>query len=182
MPADPGTLGAPSPVTLRAAGGDDAAALTEIYNHYIRETIVTFEEEPVGADEMRGRMAEVTGRHLPWLVAEVDGLVVGYAYATPWRPRAAYRFATESTIYLAPDHVGRGVGTTLYSALLDRLRERDIHAIIGGIALPNPASIRLHERVGMRKVAHFPAVGFKFGQWIDVGYWQLTCDAAPRGR
>jgi phosphinothricin acetyltransferase len=182
MLADPGHPGAPAPATLRTAREDDAAALTMIYNHYIRDTIITFEEVPIGADEMGQRMADVASGGLPWLVATDDDRVIGYAYATPWRPRTAYRFAVESTIYLAPDLLGNGIGTMLYGALLDRLREGGIHAIIGGIALPNAASIRLHEKLGMHKVAHFEAVGFKFGQWIDVGYWQVTCDAPAGGR
>jgi phosphinothricin acetyltransferase len=172
----------PRPPSVRDAREGDAVPLATIYNHYIRDTIVTFEEVPIDAAEVARRMAEVGSRGLPWLVAEVDGIVAGYAYATPWRSRVAYRFAVESTIYLAPDLLGHGIGTMLYGALLDRLRECGIHAIIGGIALPNVASIRLHEKLGMHKVAHFEAVGFKFGQWIDVGYWQMTCDAPAGGR
>lgn len=153
----------------------DLEAVTAIYNHYIAHSIATFEEVAIDADEMRRRVAAVTERGLPWLVAERDGAVVGYAYATPWKQRVAYRYSVESTIYLASDHLGQGTGSRLYGELLGQLRARDdIHVIIGGISLPNEASVRLHERMGMHKVAHFEAVGFKFGTWIDVGYWQLT--------
>jgi L-amino acid N-acyltransferase YncA len=158
--------------TLRPATADDGPALARIYNPYILDTIVTFEETPVSAADMAGRVAEVAGFGLPWLVAETGGTVVGYAYATRWRTRHAYRFAVESTVYLAPEAVGQGIGTGLYEALFAQLIERRVHAVIGGIALPNAASIALHEKFGMTKVAHFPEVGFKFGRWIDVGYWQ----------
>jgi phosphinothricin acetyltransferase len=151
----------------------DAPRICEIYNHYVRDTVVTFEEVPVSAQEMSERIAAVTS-HLPWLVWERDRSVVGYAYATPWKPRSAYRFSVESTVYLDPGFVGLGVGTALYRALIDGLRERDLHCAIGGIALPNPASIALHEKLGFAKIGQFEQVGFKRGRWIDVGYWELV--------
>ncbi|MEQ8486255.1 MAG: N-acetyltransferase family protein [Pseudomonadales bacterium] len=157
---------------LRPATAADAEALARIYNPYILDTIITFEETAITAAEMARRVAEVDGYGLPWLVAEQAGAVVGYAYATRWRTRHAYRFAVESTVYLGPEAIGRGIGTQLYEALFEVLRQRGTHAVIGGIALPNDASVGLHEKLGMRKVAHFPEVGFKFGRWIDVGYWQ----------
>lgn len=101
-----------------------------------------------------------------------DGDVIGYAYASKWKGRCAYRFAVETSVYVDSSARGAGVGTVLYEALFAALRGRGIHAAIGGIALPNEASIALHERFGMKKVAHFEQVGFKFGRWIDVGYWQ----------
>lgn len=157
---------------IRSATPADGEALARIYNHYVRETIITFEEEAVTGAEMAARLARVQGGGLPWLVAEDDEGVAGYAYATPWKARAAYRFAVESTIYLDPARTGRGLGRPLYEALLDALRAGGFHTAVGGIALPNPASIALHERLGFVKVAHFREVGFKFGRWIDVGYWQ----------
>jgi phosphinothricin acetyltransferase len=159
---------------LRDATPDDAAAIAAIYNPYIAGTGVTFETEPVDAAEMARRIAETQALPLPWTVAEVEGRLAGYAYATRWRARHAYRFAVESTIYLAPDAAGRGIGRTLYADLVARLRAQGLHTAIGGIALPNDASIALHERLGFRKVAHFEQVGFKQGRWIDVGYWQLA--------
>jgi len=153
------------------ATGADAESVCTIYNHYVTDTIVTFEEQPVTAAEMQSRMAAVLEK-LPWLVLEHDGAIAGYAYASPWKTRSGYRFAAESSIYLAPAHVGCGFGSTLYQSLLDDLRARNIHCVIGGAALPNPASVALHEKLGFTKVAHFRENGFKFGRWIDVSYWQ----------
>ena len=164
------TLPLPS---VRPATPADGDAVARIYNHFIAHTIVTFEEEPVAGDEMARRIADVQSASLPWLVAERDGEVVGYAYATKWRPRRAYRFSAEVTVYLDPTQTGRGVGSLLYTALLAELRARQFHAVIGGIALPNDASVALHEKLGFRKVAHFEQTGFKFDRWIDVGYWEL---------
>jgi len=158
--------------TVRDATSSDATAIAWIYNHYIRETVVTFEEEPVSDAEIARRIEKVRSASLPWLVAELDGRVVGYAYAGPWHARSAYRFSVEVTVYLDAARVGRGIGSKLYDALFPLLRARRVHAVIGGIALPNEASVALHERFGLRKVAHFAEVGFKFGRWIDVGYWQ----------
>jgi phosphinothricin acetyltransferase len=158
---------------IRPATPADADAIVGIYNHFILNTTITFEETPVSSAEMAGRIAEVTAAALPWLLLEQDGVVVGYAYATKWRTRSAYRFAVETTIYLAPGFGGRGLGTQLYQALLAQLREKGYHAAIGGITLPNSPSIALHEKVGMKKVAYFTEVGFKFGQWLDVGYWEV---------
>jgi L-amino acid N-acyltransferase YncA len=151
----------------------DAEAIGQIYNHYVRETIVTFEEQPVPTAEMAKRLADTLADELPWLVAEQDGAIIGYARASKWKPRSAYRFAVETTIYLAPDSIGKGVGTSLYQFLITELRKLELHTAIGGIALPNAGSVGLHEKLGFRKVAHFAEVGFKFGQWIDVAYWQL---------
>jgi L-amino acid N-acyltransferase YncA len=162
----------PDPI-VRPATAADAEAVAGIYNHYVAHTIVTFEEEAVAAAEMARRMEDVRADALPWLVAERDGAIVGYAYATKWRGRRAYRFSAEVTVYLAPDEGGRGTGSRLYERLLDELRTRRVHAVMGGIALPNDASIALHEKFGFRKVAHFEQTGFKFDRWIDVGYWEL---------
>ncbi|MGH8214512.1 MAG: arsinothricin resistance N-acetyltransferase ArsN1 family B [Rhodanobacteraceae bacterium] len=156
---------------IRNASLADAPAICAIYNHYVTGTIVTFEEQPVAAVEMQSRMAAVLER-LPWLVLECGGDVAGYAYASPWKTRIGYRFAVESSIYLAPAHVGHGLGSALYESLLENLRTRNVHCVIGGAALPNPASGALHEKLGFTKVAHFREIGFKFGRWIDVGYWQ----------
>jgi phosphinothricin acetyltransferase len=159
-------------VVIRAASVDDAEALTGIYNRYVRETIVTFEEEAVSAAEMTRRIAQVRADGLPWLVVEETDAVLGYAYATKWRERVGYRYSVETTVYLAPGAGGRGLASALYSALFERLAEIEVHAVMAGIALPNERSVALHEKFGMMKVAHFREVGFKFGQWIDVGYWE----------
>lgn len=157
---------------IRPATASDAASIARIYNHYVLKTAITFEEEPVSAQEMAGRIGEATSASLPWLVAESDGRIVGYAYASKWKGRCAYRFSVESTVYLDPDFVGKGYGAKLYEPLFAMLKESGMHAVMGGIALPNPASIALHEKFGLAKVAHFKEVGFKFGKWVDVGYWQ----------
>lgn len=163
--------------TLRPATSDDAPAIAAIYNHYVRHTAVTFELDEVGVADMAGRIAEVTAR-FPWLVAAAGDRVVGYAYAAPWKSRCAYRHTVECTIYLAPDATGRGHGGALYRALLDAVRPLGLHSLIGGIALPNAASVALHERLGFRQVAHFEQVGRKFDRWIDVGYWELILPEA----
>ncbi len=157
---------------IRQAAPADAEAIVAIYNHYIATSIATFEEEAVDAGEMRARMAAVDAAGLPWLVAEREGTLLGYAYATRWRGRPAYRFSCEITVYLASDALGKGIGTALYGALFPRLEAQGLHLVIGGIALPNEASVALHERFGMTKTAHFHEVGFKFGQWVDVAFWE----------
>lgn len=158
--------------TIRAATTADAEAIAEIYNHYITNTVVTFEEERVTPSEIARRMQVIFAASLPWQVAEVGGQVGGYAYASRWHGRSAYRFSTEITVYLAPARVRQGLGSKLYGRLFSILRERGIHTVIGGIALPNAASVALHEKLGLEKVAVFKEVGFKFDRWIDVGYWQ----------
>ncbi|MBA5689092.1 arsinothricin resistance N-acetyltransferase ArsN1 family B [Rugamonas apoptosis] len=164
---------------IRDAIADDARTIAAIYNPYIANTTISFEEQPVTDAEMARRIAEVQGAGLPWLVIEQDGAVLGYAYATKWRVRHAYRFSVESSVYLAPQAAGQGVGTRLYTALLERLRDGGCHLVIGGVALPNAASVALHEKLGFEKVAQFREVGFKFDRWLDVGYWQKALAAAP---
>ncbi|MCF7688871.1 MAG: GNAT family N-acetyltransferase, partial [Cephaloticoccus sp.] len=132
----------------------------------------------VDAVAMAARMAGITSK-LPWLVCEVDGIMTGFAYASPWKGRCAYRFTVESTVYLAPDAFGRGLGTKLYSALIEAVQSLGQHSVIGGIALPNAASVALHEKLGFHKVAHFEQVGWKFNRWIDVGYWERLLATSP---
>jgi L-amino acid N-acyltransferase YncA len=159
--------------SVRSALVTDAGAIARIYNYYIENTVITFEEEPVTTESMATRICEVQGGSLPWLVADVDGVVVGYAHANKWKARSAYRFAVETTIYLENGREGRGIGTKLYSGLLSILRTRGMHVAIGGAALPNEASVALHEKLGFDHVATFRQVGFKHGRWVDVAYWQL---------
>lgn len=158
---------------IRPALPADAEAIARIYNYYILNTVVTFEEQVVTAQAMEDRLQEVGSASLPWLVAEAPGSIIGYAYASRWKDRSAYRYSVESTVYLDPAALRVGFGSGLYDALLTNLRQQKLHVVIGGIALPNEASIRLHEKIGFRKVAHFNEVGFKFDRWVDVGYWQL---------
>ena len=156
---------------IRAATQADAAAIARIYNHYILHTPITFEEDPLTDATMAGRIAGLTAKGYPWLVAEEEGSIAGYAYAAAWKDRPAYRYSVEDSVYLAPEHTGRGFGARLFAELLAQVRQRGFHLVIGGIALPNTASIALHEKFGLTKAAHFAEVGFKFGRWIDVGYW-----------
>lgn len=158
---------------IRAAREKDAAAVAGIYNHCVINTHVTFETEPVSEGEMARRMASGPADRLPWLVAVSSASIIGYAYATVWNRRMAYRHTVESTIYMDHAHTGKGLGYRLYRQLMEELRGRPVHAVVAGIALPNAQSVRLHEALGFRKVAHFEQVGYKQNRWIDVGYWEL---------
>jgi L-amino acid N-acyltransferase YncA len=159
---------------LRTATPADAAVISGIYNHYVRHTVVTFEEEAVFEADMAKRIAEVLEAGRPWFVWEENGKVLGYSYASGWKSRCSYRFSLETTVYLDKDALGRGLGTKLYTALIEALRATKTHALIGGIALPNAGSVALHEKLGFTKIGHFKEVGWKFDQWIDVGYWELV--------
>lgn len=158
---------------IRGATEGDADNLARIYNHYILNTCVTFETDPVDAADIAECIAATSAIPLPWLVAESSGEMVGYAYTSEWQGRCAYRFSVESTIYLDVQHTGHGFGTKLYSALIDSVRATSLHSMIGGISLPNEGSIKLHERLGFKKIGHFEEVGYKQDRWVDVGYWQL---------
>jgi phosphinothricin acetyltransferase len=160
---------------IRAVQVSDAQAIADIYNYYISDTIITFEEQVITAEDMVGRISKLLSADLPWLVVEnTSGQVIGYAYAAKWRERFSYRFSVEVTAYLSPEHGGQGLGSQLYQSLFETLKNKGIHSVIGGITLPNEASIALHEKFNMTKVAHFKEVGLKFEQWLDVGYWQGT--------
>ena len=158
---------------VRDAVAEDAGRLAEIYNHYVVHTIVTFGSEPVTAAAMAADIEAADDRR-PLLVWEdPGGAVAGFAMAGSWQARCAFANTVETTVYLDPERVGGGRGTRLYAALLDRLRAAGLRTALGGIALPNPASVALHEKLGFRKVAHLERVGDKLGREIDVGYWQL---------
>ncbi|MCA1322966.1 arsinothricin resistance N-acetyltransferase ArsN1 family B [Herbaspirillum sp. alder98] len=161
--------------SIRAAQAADAAAICAIYNHYVETTAISFETETVAVDTMNARIAEVQSQ-FPWLVYEEEGVVLGYAYASKWKPRAAYASSVESSVYLHRDAGGRGIGKKLYQRLFAQLKAQGVHLVIGGIALPNAASVGLHESVGFIKCAHFSEVGRKFDRWVDVGYWQLNLE------
>lgn len=159
---------------IRNATASDAKAITDIYNYYLKNTVITFEEEILTNDVLQKRIESVQQLGLPWIVLEQQSSVVGYAYASKWKERSAYRFTVEISVYLHHQAQGKGVGSLLYSALISQLKEIGVQSVIGGITLPNPPSVALHEKMGMKKVAHFEKVGFKFNQWLDVGYWQLN--------
>lgn len=162
----------PMQPSIRPANAADAPALCGIYNHYVATTAISFETEAVSEESMVARIAEVQAK-FPWLVYEEAGQVLGYAYATQWKPRAAYRQSVESSVYLRHDAGGRGIGKRLYRQLFAELKPLGIHLVIGGIAQPNAASVALHESLGFVKCGVFNEVGYKMGRWIDMGYWQL---------
>jgi len=166
---------------IRDAAECDAAAVAAIYNHYILNSVISFEEEALSTQAMSQRIAAVQQASPHWLLLEEAGEVQGYAYSSPWNSRAAYRFSAEVSVYLSHTLTPRGPGTRLYTELFARLRAQGMHAVIAGIALPNDASVALHEKFGMQKVAHFSQVGRKFGQWVDVAYWQLGLESAGPG-
>jgi len=157
---------------VRPAKLEDAAQISDIYNYYIINTTVTFEKTPISAEDMKERIEKTTVKY-PWLVIEVDNMIQGYAYATEWKPRGAYRHSVESTVYLRHGQSGTGYGSQLYGKLIEVLEHLNVHTVIGGIAQPNEGSIALHEKFGFKKVAHFKEVGYKFDEWVDVAYWQL---------
>jgi phosphinothricin acetyltransferase len=150
----------------------DAEQITVIYNFYVLNTHHTFETEPVTSKEMQKRIGEIISNY-PYLVVEENGEILAYAYAAQYKSRIAYKSSFEISIYVKNGVRGKGIGTKLYERLFEQLEKNDVHAIIAGIALPNHASVRLHEKFGFEKVAHFREVGFKFYKWIDVGYWEL---------
>jgi phosphinothricin acetyltransferase len=157
---------------IRSATPEDAARIAAIYNYYIENTVVSFEEESVSEAEMRRRIAYARS-FCPWLVAEEKGELLAYAYGSPWTARTGYRNSVESTVYVAHDHRREGLGIELYRRLINRLKSQGMHCAIAVIALPNPASVALHEKLGYQKVGELEEVGWKFEHWVNVGYWQL---------
>ncbi len=156
---------------IRQAILKDASQIAEIYNYYIENTIVSFETEAITSKEMQSRMRNVIPA-FPWLVKEDKRKILGFAYANRWNNRCAYEQSIETSIYLRNGSTGKGIGYELYKQLHDILLDRKYHALIGGISLPNAASQALHEKLGYKKVAHFRETGYKFGKYIDVGYWE----------
>jgi len=161
-------------IRLRPVEDPDFAAIAALTNVYINTTVVHFGYEPVKADELRDAWRAKRTLY-PYLVAVDDhGDFLGYAKAGPWRERAAYQWSVETGIYVVERAHGCGVGRTLYAALIDACRERGFHSAIGGITMPNDASVRLHEALGFQQIATFRQAGWKFGAWHDVAFFQLT--------
>ncbi len=158
---------------IRSAREDDLPRLTEIYNHYIRQTAITFEIEPYTIEGRRPWLSQfaATGRYRI-LVAEADGKALGWANSRRFHERAAYDPTVETSIYLDPDHRGQRIGTKLYAALFDLLRGEDVHRAVGGITLPNDASVALHRKLGFTPIGVMQEVGRKFGRFWDVGWFQ----------
>ena len=163
--------------TVRPAREADAAAIAEIYAPYVLETVISFETEPPAAAEMVARMSAHPAH--PWLVAERQGRTVGYAYAAPHAARPAYRWSVNVSVYLDRAHHRAGLGGRLYRSLFSLLRRQGFRSAFAGIALPNAASVGLHEALGFEPIGVYRNVGFKLGRWVDVGYWGLEL-APPR--
>ena len=168
-PASDLTAGA---VQVRLFQPGDEHAIADIYNHYILNTTVTFEEVPLSPEQMRERI-ETYRAHHPWLVCVVDGRVAGYAYGAKFHARAAFRHTLEASVYLRAGMERRGLGRALYQALMPMLQAQGCHTLIAVISLPHEASVALHESLGFTPSGRLPQVGHKFGQWLDIGYWSL---------
>ena len=165
---------------MRAATLDDLSALNDIYNQYVAETHYTFDVEPMSAEARQEWFAHYSsaGRHRV-LVAVSEDRVVGYATSSRFRSKPAYETSIETSVYLAPESVGRGAGSRLYEGLFKALEDEDVHRAYAGIALPNPASIALHERFGFKRVAHFTEQGRKFDRYWDVAWYEKPLGAEP---
>lgn len=158
-------------IIRHADASRDGAACAAVYAPYVRDSVASFEEWPPDDDEIRRRIEIVTRRH-PWLVAESGDAVMGYAYASQHRDRAAYRWAADVAVYVSPDHQRRGVGRALYTVLLDLLIRQGLQVACAGITLPNDASVGLHEACGFEPVGIYRRIGWKAGSWWDVGWWE----------
>ena len=157
---------------IRKVALEDAPQIMNIYNHYVDHTIYTFDTERATLNEIQDKIRMAMNIY-PWIVYEVDGEILGYAYASEWKAKDGYKHSVETTVYLKNGSLKKGLGTILYQELINQLKELNFHALMGCITLPNDASIRLHEKLGFEKVGHFKEVGYKFDNWIDVGYWEL---------
>ncbi len=161
---------------IRPATSDDAAQILRIYQHYVETTAISFEEVPPTEAEMADRIETYSQRYGYWVAVDADGKMCGYAYGSPYRPRHAYRFTAEVSVYVDKDMGGQGVGRMLYETLVPDLQKRGFHALIGIVTLPNPASRRLHEAFGFTHIGTTPQVGRKFDTWHDIGIWQRVFD------
>jgi L-amino acid N-acyltransferase YncA len=158
--------------TIRLAAPDDAAGVQAIYAPVVRDTAVSFEAEPPTVEKMRQRIVHTLER-LPWVVCEHRGELLGYAYASPHRARAAYQWSVDVSVYVHAQARRSGVGRGVYRSLFPLLALQGFYNAYAGITLPNPASVGLHESLGFQPVGVYRAVGYKLGAWHDVGWWQL---------
>lgn len=157
---------------IRRVELQDSKTITTIYNEYVVHSVATFDTEPVREEDMRTRIAEISA-HYPYFVYETDGKVVGYCYAHSWKQKAAYNYTLETTIYLAPEYVGKGIGKLLMQRLIEECRREGYHALIACITEANEVSSALHLGLGFKQVSHFKKVGLKFGRWLDVMDYEL---------
>lgn len=161
---------------LRRVELRDAKAITAIYNEYVLNSVTTFDTLPVREEDMRSRIAEITA-YYPFFVYEAEsGQIVGYCYAHPWKQRPAYSHTLETTIYLASEYVGKGIGKALMKALIEECQRDGCHALIACITEGNEASDALHLSLGFKQVSHFEKVGLKFGRWLDVMDYELLLE------
>ena len=152
---------------------EDAQELLDIYNYYVVNTVITFDLEALSVDAFKEKITTVSSDY-PFLVYEENSEILGYAYGSKFRPKPAYNNTVESTVYLKHGYQGKQIGSKLYEELLYLLKQKNTHVVLGVLTLPNQASVKLHEKFGFKEVAHLKEVGLKFGEWQDVGFWQLT--------
>ena len=156
---------------IREAKSKDAKAIASIYNHYILNSSISFEEKPINENIIIERI-NYSGKNKWWIYESADELL-GYGYSTNWKSRSAYRYTVESSIYLKPIKFRNGIGTALYTKLLESLKKEGFRRVLAGISLPNESSVLFHENFGFKKVGQLESVGYKFKKWIDIGYWEL---------
>ena len=156
---------------IREAKSKDAKAIASIYNHYILNSSISFDEKPINENIIIERI-NYSGKNKWWIYESADELL-GYAYSTNWKSRSAYRYTVESSIYLKPNNFRNGIGSALYAKLLESLKKEGFRRVLAGISLPNDPSVLFHENFGFKKVGQFESVGYKFKKWIDIGYWEL---------
>lgn len=158
---------------MRPATLSDAQNILNIYNYYVLNTVVTFDLEALTLETFEEKMTTIMAQY-PFLVYEENNEILGYAYASKFRPKAAYNHTVESTVYVKQGEHGKQIGTTLYTELLRLLKLDNYHVVLGVLTLPNAGSVKLHEKFGFKQVAHLKEAGLKFGNWQDIGIWQLT--------
>ncbi len=151
----------------------DIKVLLDIYNYYVLNTIVTFDIKALSLETFTEKVNHINAKY-PFIVFEENGNILGYAYGSKWRPKPAYNHTVESTVYVKHGEHGKQIGSKLYAELLSLLKQENYHVVLGGLTLPNEASVKLHEKFGFKQVAHFKEVGKKFDKWLDVGFWQLN--------
>ncbi len=164
--------------TIRFIKESDAEQVLAIYAHYVEHTHITFEYPPPSLDEYRQKITSVIEQY-PWLVYEEDGKIIGYAYAHVHRPRVAYQWSPEATIYLHPEYKGKGIGKILYTVLFDLLRLQGYYTVLAGVGQPNDGSNHLHKKLGFLEIGTFKDVGFKFGNWHDTVWYRLPLGERP---
>lgn len=157
---------------IRSVHIDDASALLDIYNYYVLNTTVNFDIDPLSLETFTDKINHIVSEY-PYIVYEENNEILGFAYGSRFRPRPAYNYTAESTVYVKHTAHGKQIGSKLYTELIRLLKETDLHTVLGVLTVPNDASINLHEKFGFEKVAHLKEVGLKFGEWQNIGIWQL---------